>query len=143
MRSTWKTSSVNWMCGARRYGMGDGPWECGGDSAPIPLLYSRTRERTASLITASHWPCHQPGARQEHGPAASVVVYAAEPTHAVLLDHAARDAAGVLQVVGRAVGHFAVDHLLRQRTAQRHLDLTLQLGARHQVTILLRTAEDV
>src|SRR5205823_9648804 len=64
---------------------------------------------------------------EEAGAAALVEVDAAQAAHAELLDHAAGDAADLLQVARRAVGDFAVDQLLRQRAAQRHLDAALQL----------------
>src|SRR5262249_23381672 len=83
------------------------------------------------------------GSGQEAGPTLAWIVNPAELTHAELPDHAARDAAGMLQVAGRAIGDFAVDQLLGPRAAQGYLDLAFQFPARHEVAIFLRPAQHV
>src|SRR5436190_184513 len=72
---------------------------------------------------------------QEAGPRAPLVVDAPQPAHAELLDHAAGDAAGLLQVAGGAVGDLPVHQLLGDGAAQGDLDLALQLRLGHQVAV--------
>src|SRR5207237_6745344 len=80
---------------------------------------------------------------QEGSAGMGLIVHAAELAHAIFRDHAACQPRGVVEITGGAVGDLTEDDLFSNGAAQGDLDLALKLGARHQVAVLLRSAQHV